>query len=188
VAAFVGAAGFWLALRVFAVTVKPVLRTLFLVLGLSGAVAAGAVAWQVTGEGAVRWVPYTPSVLEGALGEGQTVVMVFTAEWCLNCKALEQSVLRTPEVERVLQAPDVVPMKVDLTGRNSDGKAQLERMGSLTIPLLAVIAPDGTPVLTSDFYTGGQIVEAVKRARKRPAVIGPASPAPAQSTPGGGAR
>jgi len=89
-------------------------------------------------------------------------VMIFTAEWCLNCKALEQSVWHNPELVKLMSGPSVVPIKVDLTGSNPEGRKMLQEAGSLTIPLLLVYKPDGQPVLRSDFYTTDQVVEAIR--------------------------
>jgi thiol:disulfide interchange protein len=88
--------------------------------------------------------------------------MIFTAEWCLNCKVLEQSVWDNPELVKLVSGPSVVPIKVDLTGNNPEGRKMLQEGGSLTIPLLLVYKPDGQPVLRSDFYTATQVVEALR--------------------------
>ncbi len=92
------------------------------------------------------------------------MVMVFTAEWCLNCKALEQSVLRSDTVAERLQQKDVVPIKVDITGNNPAGKERLKRTGYLTIPLLVVYAPDGRETWKRSFYTAAEVVQAVEKA------------------------
>jgi thiol:disulfide interchange protein len=55
-------------------------------------------------------------------------------------------------------------MKVDITGNNPAGKAKLEAVGSLTVPLLVVFAPSGNPVFKSAFYTVDQVLDAVERA------------------------
>lgn len=57
-------------------------------------------------------------------------------------------------------------MKVDITGNNPAGKAKLKAVGSLTVPLIVVFAPDGKAIFKSDFYTVGQILKAVERARE----------------------
>jgi thiol:disulfide interchange protein DsbD len=102
----------------------------------------------------------------------KAVVMVFTAEWCLNCKALEQGVWNNTELARLVSQPKVVPMKVDLTGSNPAGREKLREAGSLTIPLLVVYRPDGWPVFKGDFYAADQVVQAVARA------VNPSGPAP----------
>jgi hypothetical protein len=40
----------------------------------------------------------------------------------------------------------------------------LREAGSLTIPLLVVYAADGQPMFKSDFYTAGQVIEAIRAA------------------------
>jgi len=91
--------------------------------------------------------------------------MDFTAEWCLNCKALEQTVLYRPRVAELLNSEGVSAIKVDLTGNNTTGKAMLQKVNRLTIPLLVVFAPDGTEVFKGDFYTVDQVIKAVEQAR-----------------------
>ena len=95
--------------------------------------------------------------------------MVFSAEWCLNCKALEKGVLDDPAIVELFANPQIVPMKVDITGNNSAGKTKLRQVGNLTIPLLVIFSPEGKQVFKSDFYTVEQVLNAVTAASlKRP--------------------
>jgi thiol:disulfide interchange protein DsbD len=114
--------------------------------------------------GPLRWVPYTPGRFAAAVNDRKPVVMVFTAEWCLNCKALDQGVWRDPGLARQIVAAGAVPMKVDLTAGNPEGRERLREAGSLTIPLLVVYGSGGQPVLRSDFYTGEQVAAAIRAA------------------------
>lgn len=66
------------------------------------------------------------------------IVMDFTAERCLNCKALESGVLDTKRAVELLHSPGVVPMRVDLTTANPSGRAKLAQLNWVGIPLLAV--------------------------------------------------
>jgi thiol:disulfide interchange protein DsbD len=99
--------------------------------------------------------------------------MVFSAEWCLNCKALEQSVLTSAPVVERFSREDVAPIKVDITGNNPQGKAKLQEIGHLTIPLLVVYSPEGKEVFRSDFYTVDQILAVVNRARSETGAAAP---------------
>ena len=87
--------------------------------------------------------------------------MDFTAEWCLNCKALEQGVLHHPKIVTLLAREDILPMKVDITGNNPSGKAKLREVGNLTIPLLIIYSPSGKQIFKSDFYTVDQLYNAI---------------------------
>jgi thiol:disulfide interchange protein DsbD len=119
---------------------------------------------RLSGEGPIDWVYYTPERFESAIEQRKPVLMDFTAEWCLNCKVLEESVLHDQRIINLLAQENIVAMKVDITGNNPAGKAKLKAVGSLTVPLLVVFSPDGKPVFKSDFYTVDQVLGAVERA------------------------
>ncbi len=92
--------------------------------------------------------------------------MDFTAEWCLNCKALEHGVLNSRKIIDLFASDDIVTIKVDITGKNPAGKRKLKEVGSLTIPLLVIYSPDKNIVFKSDFYTADQIISVVRKARE----------------------
>jgi thiol:disulfide interchange protein DsbD len=160
----VAAGGAWLALRTMTLAGNKILKVVFISLGLILVVSPIWGALRLTNDGPIHWTYYTPERFEEAIAQGKTVVMDFTAEWCLNCKALAESVLHDRRIIDLLAQENIVPMKVDITGKNPAGKAKLKAVGSLTVPLLVVFAPDGKPVFKSDFYTVNQILGAVKRA------------------------
>jgi len=140
-------------------------RTSMSVLGTVLAAGGIALAVTLTDHGPIKWVWYTPTVFETALKDDKVVVMEFTAEWCLNCKALEEAVLGTDQVATLLSEPDIEPIKIDLTGNNTEGNAMLHAVGRHQIPLLVVFAPNGDEVFKGDFYTVEQVMDAVATAR-----------------------
>ena len=135
------------------------------VLGSVVAAAGIMLAVTLTDHGPINWTWYTPAKFEEALADDKVVVLEFTAEWCLNCKALEESVLASDEVSSLLAEPDIAPIKIDLTGNNTLGNAMLHAVGRHQIPLLVVFAPNGEEVFKGDFYTVEQVVDAVNQAR-----------------------
>jgi thiol:disulfide interchange protein DsbD len=160
----VAAGGTWLAIRTLALARTKITKTVFVSLGLILIVLPILGAIRLSDEGPINWTYYTPKQFEAAIAQRKTVVMDFTAEWCLNCKALEEGVLHDQRIIKLLAQEHIVPMKVDITGNNPAGKAKLKAVGSLTVPLLVIFAPDGKPVFKSDFYTVNQILSAVERA------------------------
>ena len=121
-------------------------------------------AMKLSGEGPIDWVYYTPERFDAAVQQNKIVVMDFTAEWCLNCKALEQGVLHNPKIVKLIAREDILPMKVDITGNNPTGKAKLREVGNLTIPLLIIYSPAGKQIFKSDFYTVDQLYDAITEA------------------------
>ncbi len=166
VGGFGAAAGAWLVYKTFAITRSPVRRGVFGGLGAAILAVSAYGAVRMTDEGPIDWVYYTPERLEQARSTGDIVVMEFTAEWCLNCKALEETVLRHGEVVEILNGPGVTPIKVDITARaKSPGWSMLQAVGRREIPLLVVFAPDGTEVFKENFYTVREVLDAIEGAR-----------------------
>ncbi len=156
------AAGAWTGLRAFTLSSGKRAKALWASVGAGIVVLSLYGAVRLTDTGPIAWAAYTPDRLERAFKEHKTVAMIFTAEWCLNCKALEQGVWGNPELVRLVSEPSVLPVKVDLTGSNPEGRKRLQAAGSLTIPLLLVYTPDGRPIFRSDFYTADQVMRAIR--------------------------
>jgi thiol:disulfide interchange protein DsbD len=165
VAGLVILAGLWLARRTLAITRRPGKRVVFVMIALLMIVGGLYIGLDFTRHGPVRWTYYTPDRLAAARSEGKVVVLEFTAEWCLNCKLLEQAVLHTDAVADLLNSTDVAPIKIDLTGNNEAGNAKLLEVGRRTIPLLVIYGRDGSELLKSDAYTPSQVIEALQQAR-----------------------
>ena len=163
------AAGLWLLLRGLQRGVLQSARAWAGVGGLAAllVVGGGWVSLQMTRPDPVgiAWQYYTPHRLAQAQQQGRAVVLDFTADWCLNCKYLEKTVLETPAVSAALGRADVVAMKVDISSnRNVAGTALLREMGRVTIPLLVVLDPAGQRVLVRDFYDAQEVLDAVAEA------------------------
>lgn len=179
IAVAMAAAGGWLLVRTFQISRKPLNRVAFaLVAALFVTVGIGA-AWNRTDH--LRhnfWVDFSPEGLARELDAGRVVVLDFTAEWCLNCKTLEATVLSREPVRGQLLSSGVVPMVADLTSTGSPGWDTLRELGQTGIPLLAVFSPEGgpdRPVWMGNAYTPTQVVEAIRRAKGEvsQAAVGP---------------
>lgn len=164
VMSLVAVAGGWLAFKTIQLTKAKGRRIFFCVAGIVISFSSLWIATQLTLSDPVAWIHYTPDRFNQAISERKVVVMDFTAEWCLNCKVLEESVLRNPRIVNRLSSDGVVPMKVDLTGTNPPGKEILAKQGRLTIPLLIVFDKSGQPIFKSDFYTIKQLDNAINQA------------------------
>ena len=161
VAFCVAASGLWLAWRTLQLTRRNGMRTTFVGIGLVVCVGSIIVGNRLTEKGPIEWEYYTPEILQDALDEGDIVVLEFTAEWCLNCKLLESTVLHSPRIVEAFESEGVTPVKIDLTGNNVAGNAFLDEVGGLRIPLLIILGSDGNEVFRGDFYTVDQLLEAM---------------------------
>jgi len=104
------------------------------------------------------------------LGEGRTVLVDFTADWCLTCKTLEKFVLKTQEVEDALTQADVVTMEADYTKYPPALDRAIKALGGVGVPLVAIFpaADPYHPIVFADGnYTKAQLIAAISQATGR---------------------
>lgn len=110
------------------------------------------------------WREYDPEDVQRAVAEGKVIVLDFTAEWCLNCKTLEKTVLNTDAVMAALKADNVASFKVDLTSKRAPGWTKLADLKEAGIPLLVITGP-GTPgTWKRNAYGPTDVIDAIKAA------------------------
>ena len=157
VGGIIAVAGFWLTYKTFRITTRASKRLIFGALGLLLILSGWALADTFTQKPPIDWVPYTQERFKEAKAEGKIIVIDFTAEWCINCKTLEHTVLAADSIVKALDHDSVVPMKVDLTGHNPEGKELLKKVGRVAIPLLLIYDRESKEIFKQDFYTTSQL-------------------------------
>lgn len=105
---------------------------------------ANSVTVAESGGDDITWEPFTIAALDKNLGEGKTVFLDFTADWCLTCKVNEAQVIATPPVMEKFKALNVVTMKADWTREDPQITALLKKFGRSGVPLY-VIFPGSRP-------------------------------------------
>lgn len=97
-----------------------------------------------------------------------TVLVDFTADWCLTCKYNEQFALNTAPVAQWVHENHVVCLKADMTRENWEAEALLIQLGNhaRSIPFLAIFPADRpNEVLVLDGpLTPGDVLDALRRA------------------------
>jgi thiol:disulfide interchange protein DsbD len=165
VAGFVVVAMAWLVVRVWQLRAGTIGKLLWTAVAVVFAGANVMVASTLTDRGPIAWVGYTPARFAEATAAGKVIVLDFTAEWCLNCKALESGVLHRAEVVNAIAQSHVVAMRVDLTGSNPDGQAKLKELNWVGIPLLAISGPGAQEPIKFDTYTPQSVLDAISNAK-----------------------
>jgi thiol:disulfide interchange protein DsbD len=155
------AAAIWLVVRTWQFTTKPGRRVFWTFAGLILGAVGGWVGVNFSSHGPIDWVGYTPERLAAATKDGKVVVLDFTAEWCLNCKALENGVLHRSDIVALFKSGKAIPMRVDLTGDNTNGATKLKELQWVGIPLLAIYGPSQPEPLKYDTYTVQTVLDAV---------------------------
>ncbi|MDX1572788.1 MAG: protein-disulfide reductase DsbD [Methylophaga sp.] len=84
----------------------------------------------------------TPAELQEALSEtNQPVMLDFYADWCTDCKTMEQTTFKDPAVVSALE--DFTLLKVDLTDNTSDQQAILKQLKVFGPPTMVFFNADG---------------------------------------------
>lgn len=112
------------------------------------------------------WVAYNEPQLAQLRREGKTVMIDFTANWCVNCQINMRLAIDKPNVAALVEKNNVVPMVADWTDKSDVISTKLNELGSNSIPLLVVYPPDpnAEPIILRDILTESQVMEALKSA------------------------
>lgn len=112
------------------------------------------------------WQPFSVARLEQLLAEGKTVLVDFSAYWCLTCKTNEAVALNTKATRQLVDELGVVTLYADYSYESPEIKAVLEKFGAISVPL-TVIFP-GTrptePIILRDAFTQSTLLEALRKA------------------------
>ncbi len=136
--------------------------------GIALATAVGFFSFQylVPQESHIDWQTFSPSALEVAKREGKTIMVDFTANWCLTCQLNTVNAIDTETVGELVKQREVVPLLADWSDKSDAIKQVLESLGSRSIPLLAIYPASNPeePIVLRDLLTESQVMEAIKRA------------------------
>jgi thiol:disulfide interchange protein DsbD len=162
--AWLGTLAFWL---IRALVVGPglgarLVPALVLVIGLSGAVALGFDG-NSHGQNTLPWQPLTEHALADARAVGAPVLVEFTADWCINCKVLEQTVYADATIAQAVDAAQMRVLRADLTRPDATLDAYLRSFGGAGLPFAVVLKPDGTVHRRlPDLFTVGTLKTAIE--------------------------
>jgi thiol:disulfide interchange protein DsbD len=118
---------------------------------------------EVLGEGeSLNWQPYTEEKLLAAATKNRWVVIDFTADWCPNCLLVEETALKDRRVVQTFRNHDVLLLKADLTRENPPAQMLLRKLGSRSIPFLALFPPGEQfwqPFFLRDIYRAKDVIK-----------------------------
>lgn len=135
--------------------------------GIAAAAVIGVGSFQLFGPVTrlYEWKHFSQAELAG-LQQEKTVMVDFTATWCVNCQVNFRFAINTAAVKEIVEKNGVVAMEADWTEENPDLEKQLDLLQSQSIPILAIY-PAGRPqdvIILRDLVTAKQVVEALEKA------------------------
>jgi thiol:disulfide interchange protein DsbD len=116
------------------------------------------------------WQPFSLQRLKQvAVDEGRTVLVDFSAEWCINCKFFEQTVLHTQPVEQAISRAGAVTMYADYTDYPEEIRNTIKALGANGVPVIAIFPGNSPykPIVFGGGYTKQGLIAALERANGR---------------------
>jgi thiol:disulfide interchange protein len=116
------------------------------------------------------WQPFSLERLKQvAVDERRTVLVDFSAEWCINCKFFEQTVLHTKPVEQAISRAGAVTMYADYTDYPDEIRRTIQALGANGVPVIAIFPGSAPyePIVFGGGYTKQGLIAALDRASGR---------------------
>jgi thiol:disulfide interchange protein len=156
-------------------------------LAVATAVGFGSFSLLTPSQSPLPWQPYSPQALAMARAQGKTVLVDFTADWCLTCKTNLKVAINREEVRQLVEQNDVVTLLADWTDKNDTIKQALLELNSQSIPLLAIYPADPARevMLLPDLLTQGKVLDALAEAGPSlaPSTVQVSAPSSADEAP-----
>jgi DsbC/DsbD-like thiol-disulfide interchange protein/cytochrome c biogenesis protein CcdA len=138
-------------------------RRMWLALAPAAAVIAAALCLVRTVEpaeaarGTLAAEPFSEQRLAALRGEGRSVFVYFTADWCLTCKVNERAVLDRADVAEAFRGSNVAVLVGDWTRGEPEIGRFLERHGRSGVPLYLFYRPGAEPEVLPQILSPGRV-------------------------------
>ncbi|MCA9166148.1 MAG: thioredoxin family protein [Planctomycetales bacterium] len=156
----------WIGRLPFTATAARKATSWITAIGFSALIGWFAFGYKPSHDNELPWETFTMAALDEHVKARRTVLIDFTARWCLTCKALERSVLNTAPVRNVVDKNEVVTLVADWSDGDEEVSAMLDALGSSQVPVIAIF-PAGDayhPKKLAGAYTRGTLLKKLNEA------------------------
>ncbi len=116
----------------------------------------------VAQKGGLEGEAYSQKELENLLTQGQDVLVIGTAEWCISCKVNERVTFRDKEVIKALKDSNVAILIADMTSSNTEAQNWLNGLDRYGLPLTVFYKADGHVNILPTFVRKEDIFKALE--------------------------
>jgi len=110
----------------------------------------------------LSWRPFDEKQIGRWVGEGKSVFVDVTADWCFTCKYNEKLVLDSAEVRDAFKKENIILMRADWTRRDNVIGEYLRTFGRAGIPFYVFYRPGQAPIVLSEFLTPGKVLRVLQ--------------------------
>jgi thiol:disulfide interchange protein DsbD len=131
-------------------------------------VPASAVSTITENAGGIPWQPWSRAAVASARAAGRSILVDFTAKWCLTCNTLVKPALESASVRMKLQEYHATTLLGDYTRFPDDITEELHQFRRAGVPLVLVYPKNAQepPIVLPEALTPGMVVDALERANQ----------------------
>ena len=113
-----------------------------------------------------EWQPYAPQEIAKLQSEGKTVMVDFTADWCLTCQLNKKTSLEIADTRAKLKEINAVALLGDYTDQDDRITEELKRFARRGVPLVIIYPADAnaTPIVLPEVLTPQLVLDALDKA------------------------
>lgn len=109
----------------------------------------------------IAWQDYDEAVIDNALAEGKSVLIKFTADWCLSCQAIDKVVYHRKDLAELIEEKAVLAIKADTTANDYPATLALKnKYNEPGVPVTILFLPGvEEPVRLHEIFFAGKLKE-----------------------------
>jgi thiol:disulfide interchange protein len=138
--------------------------------GIAVILAIAAGLWLLPTQGpsadaVIDWRPYDAGLVPQAVSQHRPVLLEFTADWCTNCKIVNQRVYQDPEIAKLIREKNVLPIRADTTVIDYPATRDLKQVygEAGNVPVSVILVPDGSPQKLRGIFDKEQLVQILNK-------------------------
>ena len=123
--------------------------------------------WRQTRDDSIKWTAWSPEAEQEARAAGKPVLIDFTADWCITCKANKRTSIEIESVRAMLKEKGVFAMTGDYTNKDPRITKVLHDHRRSGVPLVLVYSPgEDKPEVLPVMLTPQIVLDALENAGK----------------------
>ncbi|OHB53487.1 MAG: hypothetical protein A2Y07_00340 [Planctomycetes bacterium GWF2_50_10] len=110
-------------------------------------------------QGSIEWQKYDPTIIASARAQDRPVLIEWTADWCLTCKGVEQTVYARRDIQELIKLKNVLTIKADTTWAANQAAIDLQKIyNEPGVPVQMIFVPqEPEPVRFHGLIIGEQM-------------------------------
>ena len=153
--------------RAASMSLRPLVACGVLLLSGYGLAMEWGLDWRKTRNDSIQWTAWSPEAEQKARTVGKVVLIDFTADWCITCKANKRTSIEIDSVRAVLKERGVVTMTGDYTNKDPRITKVLHDHRRSGVPLVLVYSSgENKPEVLPVMLTPQIVLDALENAGK----------------------